>query len=158
PEVHGREAAGVDVKRKNGMTRGACKKDSARLRDAGGTTGTVDREPRRLPARQVAAPLRERARAAARRRAPRGVVSEAADDPGNPLAVEVLAGDHHDAAVLPEEHARQDPSMPEREDRLLPGGDDRFVVGEAFDAPPKARPQPPPHPPPHPPHRAPFPL
>src|SRR5258706_490322 len=73
------------------------------LRHARGAARAVDRERRGTPVRQVAPELHERPGAPARRRPARRPVAEPPDDPGNPLAVEVLAGDDDDASVLPEE-------------------------------------------------------
>ena len=111
----------------------------AGLRDPRRAARTVDRERGRTARRQLAPQLHQRARAAARRRSARGAVAEAPDDAGDPLAVEILAGDDDDAAVAPEERGGQDAAVPEREDRLPAGRDDRFVVREAVDAPPIGR-------------------
>jgi len=52
---------------------------------------------------------------------------EALDDPRNPLAVEVLAGDHDDATLPELEGAWQNASVPEGHDRLRNGGDIRWT-------------------------------
>ena len=81
------------------MTGRAGEPDGAGLRDARRTARAVDREASRTAGRQVAPQLHERARAAARRRSARRAEAEALEDPGDPLAVEVLAGDDDDAAI-----------------------------------------------------------
>ena len=105
-----------------------------------GPARAIERERRRLPRRQLAPQLHQRPHAAARRRPARGAVAEPLDDARNPLAVEILAGDDDDAAVAPVEGRRQDPPVPEREDRLAARRDDRVVMGESVDAPAKVRP------------------
>ena len=67
---------------------------------------------------EIAAHLHQRPRAAARRRSAGGRVAKAVDDPRNPLAVEVLARDHDDAAVAEVVEAGEDAAVPEGEDRL----------------------------------------
>ena len=63
--------------------------------------------------------LHERLDAPTRRRPARRPVAEALDDARDPLAVEVLARHHDDAAIAEEQHARQDAAVPERDDRAL---------------------------------------
>ena len=135
PALHRPEPIGLDVKGKDGMPGRAGEKDRAGLRHARGTARPVNRERGGPAQRKVLPQLHERARSAARRGPARRPVPEALDDPGNPLAVEVLAGDDDDAAVLPEERGGQDTAVPEGEDRLLAGGDDRVIVFEPLDAP-----------------------
>src|SRR5204863_8003974 len=72
---------------------------------------------------------------AARGRSARRAIAEALDDPGDPLAVEVLAGDDDDAAAAEKVGGRKDPAVPERHDGLASGGADRLEVLEAFRAP-----------------------
>jgi hypothetical protein len=105
------------------------------LRDTRRTARAIERERNRMAARELTAQLHESTRTTARRRSTRAAIAEAADDARDPLAVEVLARDDDDAAVAPEERGGQDATVPEREDRLLAGRDDRFIVGIAVDAP-----------------------
>ena len=44
----------------------------------------------------------------------RGAVAELRDDAGDPLAVEILARDHDDAAALEVDRAGQNAAVPER--------------------------------------------
>ena len=76
-----------------------------------------------------------RLRPAARRRSARRAVAEALDDPRDPLAVEVLAGDDDDAAAAEVEGGRQNAAVPERHDRLPARGADRVEMLQALDAP-----------------------
>src|SRR5262249_12303687 len=53
----------------------------------------------------------------------------------DPLAVEVFAGDHHDAAAAEVHGRRQDAAMPERHDRPAAAIEDALIVFRAFVAP-----------------------
>ncbi len=135
PAVHHPETIRFDMKRQDRLAGGAGKEHGTGLGDTGRTARAVDRERGGLPVRQVAPQLDQRARAAARGRSARGAIAEPPDDAGNPLTVEVLAGDDDTAAILPEERGRQNTPVPESEDGLLAGRDDGFVVLEALNTP-----------------------
>src|SRR5436190_8655444 len=135
PALHRPEAIGLDVKRQQRLAGCAGQEHRPCLRHARRAARAVDGEGGRTAAGEIAPQLHQGPRAAARRRAARRAVAEPADDAGNPLAVEVLAGDDDDAAVFPEERGGQDAPVPEREDRLLTRGDDGFVVREPVDLP-----------------------
>ena len=87
------------------------------------------------PVLQLTAQLHERARAAARRRSPGRPKPEPGHQPRNPLAVEVLAGHGHDAAIAPVEGRGQDPAVPQREDRRAARPHQLVVVLGPFDPP-----------------------
>ena len=70
------------------------------------------------PAVEIASQLHQRARRAARRRSARGAEPEPREERGNPLAVEVAAGDDDDAAIAEVVQPGEDPPVPERENRL----------------------------------------
>ena len=100
-----------------------------------GPRGPSTVNPDGLPRRKVAPQLNQRARAAARRRAPRGVVAE-------PLTIRAIHSPSKFWLMMTtmprlrkKSVAGQDAAVPEGEDRLLAGGDDRVVVLEALDAP-----------------------
>jgi hypothetical protein len=123
------------VKRQDRVAGHPREKDGACLGDMRRPTRTVDSEGDRLPMRQVAPQLHQRAGATPRRRAPGRAITESRDDPRDPLAVEVLARDDDDPFVFPEERGGQDAPVPEREDRLAAGRDDCLIVLQAVDSP-----------------------
>src|SRR5262249_1260894 len=71
--------------------------------------------------------------------AARGAVAEASDDAGDPLAVEVLAGDDDDAAAAEVDGGGKDAAVPERHDRLAAAVQYPLVVFGALGAPAKRR-------------------
>ena len=77
-----------------------------------------------LPAAMSRFSLHERLHRAARRRSARSPVAEALDDAGDPLAVEVLAGDDDDAAAAEVDGGGENAAVPERHDRLAAAVDD----------------------------------
>ena len=103
--------------------------------DRAGTARAVDREGRDAAGIELTAQLHERARAAARRRSPGRPKPEPGHQPGNPFAVEVLAGHGHDAAIAPIEGRGQDPAVPQREDRRAARPHQLVVVLGPFDPP-----------------------
>ena len=117
PAVHRPETARLDVKREERIAGRAGEPHGARLNDACRTARTVDAEGRRMAVRHVVAQLDESARAASRRGPARGAVPESADQPRDPLAVEVLARDDDDPAIAEVQRGRENASVPEREDR-----------------------------------------
>ena len=117
------------------------------LHDARRPARPVHREPNRPPGGQItsgaqqgkilaliAPHLDERARPPARRGSARRSEAEALDDPGDPLAVEVPAGDHDDPAISKVVEPAEDPAVPGHEDRLAARSHDRVqvVVAQAF--------------------------
>ena len=95
--------------------------------------------PAGLPAAMSRVSCSSALRAAARRRSARRAVAEALDDAGNPLAVEVLAGDDDDAAAAEVVGGRQNAPVPERHDRLAAAARDRVEVLETFGLPAQRR-------------------
>src|SRR4029450_4430590 len=87
------------------------------------------------PRVQVAPQLHQRTRPAPRGRPPRRAEAKARQDARNPLAIEVLAGDHDDAAIAEVVQGGKDAAVPEREDGLVARGDDLVEVAIALDAP-----------------------
>ena len=139
PAPRGPAAIGLEVERQHRVAGRAGQPDGARLRGSRRTARAVDGERRDAAGRELAAQLHERARAAARRRSPGGAKPEPRHQPGNPFAVEVLAGHRDDAAIAPVERRGQDPAMPEREDRRPARPHQLVVVLRALD-PPAQRP------------------
>ena len=125
PSSAASSAERLDVKRQDRVPGRAGQPDRARLRDARRPARTVHVNASRTARRPDRAQLHERAAPAARRRSARRPVAEPRNDPRDPLAVEVLAGDHDDAAVAEVVERREDPPVPERHDRLAAGAPDR---------------------------------
>ena len=126
----------LDVIRQDRLPRRPREEHGARLDHARRAPRPVDGEGGRTPHREVPSQLHERARTASRRGAARRPEAEPVQDPRDPLAVEVLAGDDDDAAVTEVMEPRQDAPVPEREDRLPAAVDDGLVVLGAGDLPP----------------------
>ena len=126
--------AGLDVKRQDRMAGRAGEPHGAGLGDPCRAARPIDREGGRVPRSQLPPHLHQRAAAAARRRSAGGPEPEPRHQPRDPLAVEVLAGHRDDAALAPVERGREDPAVPERQDRRPALLHQRVVVLRAFDA------------------------
>ena len=137
PAAGGPARRGLEVEWQQRVARGHGQPHRARLRHPCRAAGTVEREARRPARLHVAHELQQRALAAARRRSPGRAVAEALDDPRDPLAVEVLAGDDDDPAAPEEESGGEDPPVPERHHRLVAGGADGVEMVQARGAPPQ---------------------
>ena len=105
------------------------------LCDARRPARSVEGEPDGLARRHVARELQQRLARPARRRAARRFVSEALDDPRDPLAVEVLAGDDDDAAAAEEVGGRQNTAVPEGHHRLASAPRDRVEMRQPLRPP-----------------------
>src|SRR5262249_18881650 len=115
---HRPEAACLDVKRQDGIAGGAGQPDGPGLRDSRRPPRTVEGKAHRPSFRKVAAHLNKRTCRAARGRAARHTEPKTLDDTRDPLAVEVLARHHDDAAMAEVVDAAEDSAVPERHDRL----------------------------------------
>src|SRR6185312_8555711 len=135
PAVHGPVPAGFEMKRQHGIAGRLRQPHRTGMRDARRAARAVERESRRLARFHVAHHLNQRPAAAARRGAARGAVSEPPDDAGDPLAVEVRAGDDDDAAVSEIDRRGENAAVPEPHDRLVAAEHDLVVMLQAFDAP-----------------------
>src|SRR5262249_50041141 len=82
--------------------------------------------------------LEQRALTAARARPARGSVSESADDPRNPLAVEILADHHDDPAIAKVVGRREHSTVPEGHNRT-PAATVEIEAAQPF-GPPRQRP------------------
>src|SRR5690606_16797706 len=90
---------GFEVEREHGVAGDLREPEGAGLRHLGGPAGPVDAE-RDAPGPHLPHELHQRPARATRRGAARGAEAELLDNPRDPLAVEVLARDDDDAAVL----------------------------------------------------------
>ena len=106
------------MKRQDGLPGRAGQPGGAGLRHSGRPARAIDGEGDAMARGQLAPKLHERSRAAARRRATGRGVAKALEDPRDPLAVEVLAGERDDAAVAKVVKAGQDAAVPAGEDGL----------------------------------------
>src|SRR5687767_7593368 len=131
PTRHRPVRIALTVERQDRVAGGACEPNSSWLRDSRRTARTIHCKRGRTPGRHVALQLNERLYPAARRRPARSPVPESPNNPSYPLAVEVLAGDDDEAPAPPEEGPRQDPAVPQAQDRLAAGSDDGVMVFEA---------------------------
>ena len=134
-------AIGFEVKRQNRIAGRFGQPHRTRLGDARRAARPVEREPGGAAGAHVARQLPQRLARPVRGRSARGTVAESFDDPGNPLAVEVLAGDHDDAAASEIVGRRQNASVPERHDRTAAARGNLLEVFEPFGAPAKRGPE-----------------
>src|SRR5438094_8518473 len=139
PAVHRPAAIGLDMERHHRIAGRLRQPDGAGLCEPRGAARSVHGERSGPAGRHVARQLQQRPACAARGRPARRAVAEALDDAGNPLAVEVLARDHHDAAPPEIVRRGKDAAVPERHDRLPAAPDDAVVVIDAVALPAKRR-------------------
>src|SRR5262249_52997358 len=109
--------------------------DCTGLSDSRRPSRTVNGESGGLPFRHVALQLMERLDRSARRRTARGAVAKPFDDSGDPLTVEVLAGDHDDPAIPEVVGSGKNAPVPERHDRLAAACGDLVEMLDAFGTP-----------------------
>src|SRR5438270_2126900 len=139
PAVHRPAAIGFDMERHHRIAGRLRQPYRAGLCDARGAARSVHGERSGPAGRHVARQLQQRPACAARGRPARRPVAEALDDARNPLAVEVLARDHDNAAPPEIVRRGKDAAVPERHDRLTAAPDDAVVVIDAVALPAKRR-------------------
>src|SRR3954466_6955523 len=106
------------MKRQNRVACRGGKPRSPRLRNPCRPAWTVERERDGTASDESPLQLQHGTHATARCRAGHRVVAEVLEHTRDPLTIEVRAGESDDAAVTEIPRGRQDPAMPERNDRL----------------------------------------
>jgi hypothetical protein len=114
-----------------------CEPDGPWLGDVCGAARSVKREAGRLARSHRPDQLHHRPAGTPRRRTPGGSITKALDDPRDPFAVEVLAGDDDNAATAEIEGRGKNTAVPERHHWLVPRRDDSVVVLQSLDVEPQ---------------------